>query len=135
MKRSKRKRLPSIPSLKRKADKALSKYVLAHAKSQWVYKCPVCQVRPIKVCAHLISRKRTIIRWNSSNVYPCCGPCNWQERYYPDISRAWFIQNWGVNRYLDLVKVSRNKFEPTRRYLEALIRNYTARLLSLRNTP
>lgn len=106
-----------------KADKALSDYV----RRGWSRhgKCPLCNIRPVQCCFHIISRRRKILRWSDRNVIGSCKACNYQEQYYPDLSRSWYIDTFGVDAYLDLVGESRKNFIPSEEYLKKVIKTYT----------
>lgn len=124
----KRKKRPLIYRLKRKADQALSRYTQTKSKYLYNDKCPLCQQRPIKVCFHFITRKRLILRWDEQNVVGACKTCNFTEQFYPDPSRAWFIQQFSVELYLKLVATSKDSFIPTTEYLEKVILEYEGKL-------
>ena len=133
MARKKRKKRPIIYTLSKKADKALSEFVRAQTK--WTYSiCPLCKQRPIECCFHFISRRRKILRWEIKNVIGACFTCNYIERIWPDLSRAWYIKTYGVDRYLQLVEESKKTFEPTAEYLEGIITKYKADLKLIGDT-
>ena len=110
--------------LKRKADKALSIYVRKETIKRYG-KCPICNVRPVQCCFHFITRKRAILRWDKENVIGSCRTCNYVEQFFPDVSRAWYIRTFGVNKYLKLVHVAEQKFIITENYLKEIIRRYS----------
>ncbi len=95
--------------------------------------CPLCRTKPEErffksgnrakwVCFHFISRKRKATRWDKANVIGACNYCNVMERFFPDLSRAWFIRNRGVETYLDLVDKASQKVLVTEIGLKEIIR-------------
>lgn len=95
----------------RKTDRALSEYI--RQITVHLYKvCPICNTRPVECCFHFISRKRRVLRWEVFNVIGACKACNKQERYWPDLSRAWYIKAKGADRYLLLVEASKTDWRP-----------------------
>ena len=92
--------------------------------------CPLCVERgakpnKIQVAFHFVTRRRTATRWDLINVIGACKACNKYERYYPDLSRAWFIRRYGSMPYLDLVDKSKAKVLMTEEGLEEIIRRYS----------
>lgn len=116
-----------IRRLQKKADKALSDYVRKYTYNKYKV-CPLCEIRPIQVSFHFISRRRKILRWYIGNVIGACRTCNYVEQFLPDYSRAWYIKTNGVASYLDLVERSKSDFTPTIEYLQDFIDMYTREL-------
>lgn len=132
-KRKRRKKTP-LRKLEIKADKALSEYCRELTRLTYGV-CPICNERPIAHCFHFIPRKRKILRWDIRNVVGSCPTCNFVENQLPDISRAWFIREKGVELYLSLVDESKQYFESTEEYLQGIISKYTQALADLQNPP
>jgi len=132
--KKKRKKKPWRTVLSRKADKALSEYTREFTRRNYGDKCPLCEKKPIQCCFHFITRRRKILRWNGRNVIGSCHTCNYIERYFPDLSRAWYIRMFGVDAYLGLVDAARKNFEPTKAYLEDIIAHYKESLKILVNS-
>jgi len=120
---AKRRKKPLLKRLENQADRFLSLYVRAMAKKEFG-NCPLCGVNPIQCCFHFISRRRKILRWDLRNVVGACHTCNWVERRWPDLSRAWFLRCYGLNLYLEIVEESKKSFVPTKEYLENIINTY-----------
>lgn len=116
-----------IKRLSNKADRVLSEYVRLVTKGNYGL-CPLCGVKPVQCCFHFISRRRKVLRWDIRNVTGACNTCNFVERHWPDLSRAWFIKTFGVDLYLSLAEESRKPFEPSQGYLEKIIAEYTTKL-------
>lgn len=112
---------PTIPALKKKADKAMSAWVLYIARGA---KCPICNRNDVQCNSHLIRRGRSLTRWYSPNTYASCMGCNLYENFHPDVSRAWYIRKYGVEQYLNIVDMSMEKFVPDRKYLNEIINSY-----------
>jgi len=126
-KKKKRRKKPAIVRLQNKADKALSRYMRTLSEKKYGI-CPICNVKEIECCFHFISRRRKILRWDERNVVGACHTCNFIERRFPDLSRAWFIIENGVSLYLDLVVEAKKTFKPTTDYLEIKIAEYEKKL-------
>lgn len=97
--------------------------------------CPLCKQKPIDCNFHFVTRRRAIVRWSSKNTIGACKSCNWHENYYSDLSRAWYIREFGVEQYLALVDESKQDFVPTEEYLQGIISKYTQALQDLQNPP
>jgi hypothetical protein len=110
---AKRKKKTALQLAKIAADDILSVWVREAAWVAGQKKCPLCNIRPIQCCFHIVGRSRTRTRWTAKNVIAACHPCNNQERFYPDISRAWYIRTFGADQYLRLVDESRIHYSPT----------------------
>lgn len=132
--KKKRRKKPLIQRLKKQADEALSLYIREKTRQEFG-KCPLCGVGEIECCFHFISRRRVALRWREDNVIGACHTCNWVERKFPDLSRAWFIRNRGVEAYLALVDQAARNWRPDnnflREHLPARIAIYTLKLVVL----
>lgn len=110
-----------IRRLEKKADRALS----IRTRKYWARKnggkCALCNVKPVQCCFHFVSRRRKATRWQPINVIGACHTCNWEERYFPDKSRAWFIKHYGPSFYLFLVEMAEGSFDPSQEFLEGVI--------------
>jgi hypothetical protein len=110
----------------KKADRALSKRVRQEVQDEYGG-CPLCiavgEEGPVEVCFHFVTRKRKILRWRRENVTATCRTCNYLEQFFPDESRAWFIREFGVDKYLELVDeaVKKPKWEPDLGYLKTVV--------------
>jgi len=122
----------------KKADNALSKYVREDTRDKFGG-CPFCG-GPVQHCFHFVTRKRRITRWLFINVIGSCKVCNKLERYFPDVSRAWFVKTYGAEVYLNLVRVAQKEWTPRSRmdvdekaasirYLQAITNYYKAKLM------
>ena len=57
---------------------------------------------------HLIPKKSsTATRYDLMNVFTQCRDCNYKHQYNPHIYIDWFIKEYGLEEYQDLVKKSR----------------------------
>lgn len=117
--------------LEKKADKALSDYTRFITNEEFDA-CPFCKKKPIQCCFHFISRRRKILRWRADNVVGACNTCNFVERHWPDLSRAWYIRRYGAGKYLSLVDESLASFAPTQEYLEKTILTFQNELVKLK---
>ena len=122
--RRRRRKIPvrtQIRRLEKKADRLLSLIIRARAVKEFGGKCPFCKENPIEVCFHFISRKRKILRWSLLNVIGACSRCNWRERYFPDLYRAWLIRRIGVRAYLAMVDIATESISYTVEEMSILI--------------
>jgi hypothetical protein len=119
-------KIKELRLLKKKADESLSKYVRKQTTEKYG-QCPLCKEdrnRPVQACFHFVRRRRAILRWDIRNCIGSCHGCNYVEYRNPDPSRAWFIREYGVDKYLKLVDESKKDFEVTKEYLEGIIKKY-----------
>ena len=126
MAKRKKKKVPlkkQIRRLEKKADKAFSEYIRAVSKKIY-QKCPICNVNEIQCCFHFVRRRRKILRWDPRNVVGACHRCNYIEYRDPDLSRAWFIKDRGVNLYLEIVEKSKEQLVPDLTYLQSIVNLY-----------
>ena len=57
---------------------------------------------------HLIPKKSsTATRYELINVFTQCKDCNYRHQFNPHIFIGWFISEYGVEEYQDLIKRSR----------------------------
>lgn len=99
-----RKRLPSIKSLKTKADNLFSLYVRGRDK-----KCVMCQTANNLTAGHLIKRGKMATRYDENNVFALCATCNFRDFHdsaYHDRFIQWYINRFGAKRYSCLVDKS-----------------------------
>lgn len=119
-----------IAKLDRKATKVFNQYIRTEAKIRLKI-CPLCRVNPIQCCFHIVTANRKSTRYNELNVIGACTACNYVENYWSDLSRAWYIQTFGVEQYLALVEESKKDFEFTVEYLQNIICTYQEKLSNL----
>lgn len=127
----KRRKKPLLVKLRKKATRVFNQYIREKAKIEESNLCPICRVNPIQVAFHIVSAKRKATCYDELNVVGACVPCNYQENYYSDISRAWYIRKFGVEMYLSIVDKSRQDFEYTVEYLTNIIDTYQQKLQQL----
>ena len=114
----KKRRLPRtrktpIGKLKRLADSAMSKYIIARDK-----KCVTCGVAVGLTNSHLITRGKNSVRWDDVNCNCQCFSCNLRHEHYPEYYTQWFIQNYGLMMYEDLVGRAQVLVKVNRSHLE-----------------
>lgn len=133
-KKKKKKKVPLRKLLSRahkKADKAFSIYIRTVTIGNYS-NCAICQQAPVQCCFHFVRRGRKILRWDPRNVIGACNKCNFKEYRDPDLSRAWYIRQFGVEQYLSLVDESKQSYQPTLEDLQKIIDLYTDKLEALR---
>lgn len=82
---------------------------------------------------HLISRRKTPVKYNEMNVWGQCASHNWQHNRNPERFIAWFVAHAGSLEYLKLVALSRlpaKKLNP--KELKDLTTTYAKKIEDLR---
>lgn len=126
-KKKKRTRLPSIGTLKRKADLLFSNFI--RNRDKW--KCVVCGATENIQNGHLIKRGKMGTRYDEDNCHALCSSCNYRDQYEPQHYTNWFIKNYGAPLYDKLYEKSRKLCQMKRRDFNDLILS----LLSLQKCP
>lgn len=119
-----------VAKLTRKATKIFNKYIREKAKLNNPV-CPICKINPVQVCFHIVSAKRKSTRFDERNVLGACVPCNYQENYWSDVSRAYYIRTFGTEQYLSVVDKSKEDLVYTPEYLQNVIDTYQHKLANL----
>jgi hypothetical protein len=75
---------------------------------------------------HLIPKaSSTAVRYDLMNVFTQCVGCNSLHRFNPHPFIGWFINEYGVDEYNDLIARSKKKVVPIKIVeLEAILENY-----------
>lgn len=128
-KRMNRVKKTPIGTLKRKADKLMSQYIIARDK-----KCVICGSTKQLNNGHLISRRCNSVRWDDVNCNCQCYPCNFLHTHRPERYTQWFIKNYGSLMYEDLVDRSKRLVKVNREYLEDIISFIQEKHIILDNT-
>jgi len=100
-----KKRLPSISSLKRKADNVFSKWIRERDNNICVLKSEKC-ILTIQA-GHLIKRGKMNTRYDEENVHALCMYHNYLDFHEPQHYIAWFVKKYGSDKYLELVERSK----------------------------
>lgn len=96
-----RKRLTVRQKLVKELDEAFSDYIIARDK-----KCVTCGSTEQLNCSHLISRRKSALRWDETNCNCQCYPCNCRHNYYPHFYTQWFIDKYGKAKYDELCQIA-----------------------------
>lgn len=114
-----KKRLPSIPSLKREADKLWSRII--HKK--WNETCAICGSLDRPQAHHFRSRRFTATRWDTDNGILLCSACHYgrAHRDYEWIRRE-FINIHGDKMVERLWIKSHQNIKINREYLQKIIK-------------
>ena len=122
----KKKKLPSIPKLMRKADKVFSTHVRTR-DGKCVLDCDKCT--KVIQCGHLIRRGKFSVRFDETNCNAQCSYHNFLHNSEPEHYYRWFIKNYGHLPLIDLVDRSKIKMKLStpelRDYLQTIIHKYT----------
>ncbi len=121
VKKTKRKKLPSIKSLKRKADKLFSLFIRNRDKVCFL-KSKDC--KGAIQCGHLIKRSKMATRYDELNCHALCEYHNYLDNFEHDLYVARFIEKYGSEAYLRLVKKSRRLVKANRLFFEKIIKKY-----------
>jgi len=114
--------LPSIKSLKRKADNFFSKFIIARDK-----KCVLCGAITELTNGHLIKRGIMSTRYHEQNCNCLCSKCNfkdWKFRSYHDKYVLWFIDKYGLEAYSQIVMMDQVLVKANREFFEGVIKKY-----------
>jgi hypothetical protein len=80
----------------------------------------------VRTPGHLISRTRQSLRWSLLNTNEQCMSCNFLHEHKPEIYTAWFIREFGVEAYQQLVKDAENVGKLSVEQLQILCNELTA---------
>jgi hypothetical protein len=80
----------------------------------------------VRTPGHLISRTRQSLRWSLINTHEQCNSCNFLHEHKPERYTAWFVREYGVEAYQDLVKEAENVGKLSIEELETLCKELTA---------
>lgn len=124
-----KKRLPSLKTLKNKLDVAFSKHIRQRGMSE--QECNICvscgAVHSWKVlqCGHFYRRQHLGTRWDERNCWPQCFACNvWRRGNYA--SFAHFMYSTQPPEVMEeLEALHKQTVKLTRSDLESLLARYT----------
>jgi len=125
-KRVKRKKLPSIKSLKAKADLTFSKWIRNRdrnvcfiGKSDGRYKC-----KGAIQCGHLFKRGKMSLRYSEINCHAICSHHNYLDNYEPQHYISAFLKSYGEDQYQWLMEKSKEIKQMKRFDYEEIIKHY-----------
>jgi len=122
-KKSMGKRLPSIKSIKDKANTLFSNFI----KNRDNRTCVLCKSTLSPTAGHLIKRGKMATKFDEGNVFCLCNKCNfkdWKTDAYHDVYVAWFIEKYGASKYIVLVEKSKQIKQMKRADFENIIKRY-----------
>lgn len=113
----------AYPKLLKKADKIFSVWI----RNRDDNRCVVCGSDYRVQCGHLIKRGKKRLRFSELNCNAQCASCNFKHNSYPEPYTAWFINKYGKDSYLKLVKISEDKspYKIPRDELESIVEKYS----------
>jgi len=120
-KKKKRAKLPSIKSLKAKADRLFSLYIRKRDKN----KCVLCNSHKDIQCGHLIKRGKMATRYDEINCHALCSSCNYKDNFEHDHYVLWFLKSYGALPYQDLVDRSKLLVKANREFFNNIIDKYS----------
>jgi Bacteriophage Lambda NinG protein len=118
---------PTIPQLKKKADKLYSEVLRRKAaNSGGQVKCYTCStIKHWKEmqCGHFVTRTITTLRYHEKNTRPQCPGCNLFKQGCPDIFAYNLTKEYGNEILGELQTIRNNKLnnDQTRQLLENVI--------------
>lgn len=118
-KKKKRKKLPSMPSLIRKADQVFSKFI----RERDGHKCCTCG-KPAKHAGHYIRRAHKRARWNTYNVNAQCVYCNTYLDGNMDAYALFLVNKHGIY-ILNELQSLKGTYKPSREELNQIITAYS----------
>ena len=121
--RKHKKRLPSISSLKKKADLTFSVWIRNRDKNT----CVLCGKKEMIQCGHLIKRGKMATRYDKRNCNALCSGCNYRDNFEPQHYVVWFINKWGASTYKFLVEESKHICQMKRQDFLDLIKQYAGK--------
>ena len=118
-KKVKRKKLPKLSTLIKKADAVFSKFIRVRDG----YICVTCG-KTGNHAGHYIRRGHKRVRWNAQNVHcQCCG-CNTFLDGNMDRYALFMIERYGVD-HLQWLENQKGAYKPTRDDLNTIIEAYS----------
>lgn len=87
--------------------------------------CVICGKRRRPTAGHLITAKRSAVRFNEINTNRQCAPCNFKHEHYPEIYTAWFLGRYGLEAFIEIVHQSMQEKKYTRAELHQIIEKYS----------
>lgn len=122
-----KKKIKTVSSLKKKADKVFSLFIRQRGANGDYNKCYTC--RKIYLwkrlqCGHLVSRTHSATRYSELNCQPQCFACNiWRQGNIAEFI-AHFQEDYGKEKFDELVKLGRTIKQFSEKELEAIISKY-----------
>jgi hypothetical protein len=133
--RPKRKRLPSISSLEKKADAVFSQYIrLREADEGGTVQCVTCQKLmhwKESQCGHFIKRASRGVRFDERNCNVQCHRCNFYLGGNDGVYAVYIIDHYGRETYDELISWKSKEFKRYRSDYEELIETYKRKLSEL----
>ena len=120
VRKARRVKLPSIRSLKLKADKLFGAYI----RNRDGNKCVLCGSTRNPNCGHLIKRGKLATRWDEINCSCLCSGCNYKDNFEHDHYVLYFLREYGQPMYEDLLERSKRVVKLNRQMLNEIITKY-----------
>ena len=121
----KRKKLPTLRSLKNKLDLVFSSYIRKRdANEEGMGKCVTCGNWSLLQCGHFIPRQHQAFRWDNMNAHGQCARCNmW---LHGNLARytLFMEKRYGVEVVDDMLNSKHTTVKHSRDDLERLIKLY-----------
>jgi len=125
-KKAKRKKKPSLKSLKTKADIAFSKFIRDRDAKNLKGLCCTCG-QPGNQAGHFVKRSYMALRYDPLNVHLQCFRCNHHLSGNESEYAKFIINKYGIEIFMLLMERKKEIFKLTRDYLEQVIFAYGVR--------
>jgi len=124
----KRVKLVPVRKLIKKLDAVFAKYIRARDGN----KCVLCGSIKNPQCGHLVKRGKHSTRYDESNCNCICSSCNYKDNFEHDHYVIWWVKNYGLIPYQDLIERSKGLKQWKRYELEELITKYEEKCTQLK---
>lgn len=109
----------SRSSLVKELDRVFSLYIRKRSPV-----CFCCGRTVNLTCGHLITRACYSTRWDTENAETQCSGCNMLHEYRPEIYTEKYIEKYGIEKYIEIVKKSKEVRKFKNYELEEMIRRF-----------
>ena len=122
-KAKKRKRLPSLPSLIKKADTVFSRFIRNRDSVELKGQCCTCG-QPGEQAGHFIKRSHKRIRWDVTNCHLQCKRCNHFLDGNESAYALFIVNRYGVEK-LRWLNEQKGTYKVSREELNKIIEAYS----------
>lgn len=130
----KRRITPAIRLKYEEADRIVKKILVIRDGMTCVCPEPKSGHSHIMQNGHLITRGKKSVRWDLWNTHLQCSSCNLLHEHQPERFTKWFIEEFGINRWMDLVERSSILWKPTEKNMDQVIAGLNSILIKLQTS-
>lgn len=128
--RKKRKRLPSLRSLFKKAEREFNGFIRELDGC-----CVLCGSRELLTAGHVLTAAFKSTKYDEMNTFGQCSGCNMKHEHHPELYISWYIKHFGQEAWDGLVQRHWEIKKYTRTELNELIDKYRALRRGLEKEP